>query len=200
MLAYVSVLEVTPEEAGEGEPAGCLRVDGVPLQNTAYGNWILAPSAALTGAVTARVHSFRPHYDGVFLDTLGDVEDERIPPAQRLQAAVDVGRLVRSVRRAWPEAIVVQNMGFWGPHRFTRDYVDGLCWEDFPGCPARVPHWLDAKARELATWCGSQRRVLLLGQDSPQTDLEWVGGWARRYGWLAYLAPGDYTRGIGRAV
>ncbi|MDQ7792869.1 MAG: hypothetical protein RDU89_00450 [bacterium] len=201
VLAYMSTLEVGVDEFNPSGGYELLHVEGQPLLNHVYNNLLLVPSRHRSETLAAQAQRLIRDYDGVFLDTLGAVEDERIPPDRRLELAIGAGHLVRQLRSACPGAVIVQNMGIWGVHRFTRNYVDGLCWESFPASLSSAPAWLDAKAGELAAWsAGTARRILLLVQDGPLADDEWLSSWASSRGWPVYLAPGDYTTGIGRSL
>jgi hypothetical protein len=200
VLAYMSALEVPRSTYRSGPADERLWVRGAPLHNPAFDNWVLAPTPVRARDLVDRAQQLARHYDGVFLDTLGAVEDERIPAAERLRLALAAGHLVRTLRQAWPQGRLVQNMGIWGVHRFTRDYVDGLCWEAFPPHPDLAPAWTAAKCDELEAWAGSQRRVLALLADGPLLDADWVQSLTRPRDFLTHVAPGDYTSAVGRAL
>ncbi len=132
-LAYVSVLEVG-RKTGYSPPANVLRWQGDPVANEEFNNWILDPRLAATQQrFDSLVHeALSLQYDGVFLDTIGDVEDRQFAPAFMGELVPAAAWLVAETARQYPQCLLVQN---WGLHRLlplTAPLLDGVCWEDFP--------------------------------------------------------------------
>lgn len=131
-LAYVSTLEV-PRVKAAWPPSNALTVSGVPQVNEPFGNWILDPRLDQTRIrlLSLVEQAYTQGYDGVFMDCLGDVEDERFE-ALRGEILPAAAWLVAEVARRYPSCILVQN---WGLHHLlplTAEMLDGVCWEDFP--------------------------------------------------------------------
>lgn len=71
-------------------------------------------------------------FDGIFLDTVGDIDDqhagnEDVLTAQR-QAYV---KFLKSIRREYGSVPIVQNWGFGTLADVSAPYVDGIMWERF---------------------------------------------------------------------
>jgi len=129
VLAYISVLELSMFHAQSTElrPDDFLCVDGVPLQNISYHNWIMDPRSDRWRhrLLDKAFDLIEGHgYDGLFLDTIGDVEDKRLPSAVAGQALVAAAKLVYDLRNAFPEHILVQNSGLVKLRELTARYVD----------------------------------------------------------------------------
>ena len=133
VLGYMSVLEI-PRNPHRPVPASALRVGGAPLAQAEFNNWILDPRHPL---VRERAYSLAAHiaelgYDGVFLDTIGDVEDRRIPTELRSLLVPAAAHLVAGLAEDVGCGAIVQNWGLYDLLPFTAPYLDGVCWENFP--------------------------------------------------------------------
>lgn len=172
VLAYLSVLEIHPEE---GPPAGVLVGRDGPVVNDQWGNWVLDPrhEATRDRALSEAEALLRQGYDGLFLDTLADLED--LPAAVGAggqTAIVDAARLVAEVSDSF-HCILVQNRGFRRLLPLTMSYLDGLCWESFPYHRVGLFPAMNRTVRSLKRMERSTGlRVLALN--------EWAGGGATK--------------------
>jgi hypothetical protein len=133
VLAYVSALEI-PRDPQNPVPVSSLRVGGVPLVQSEFNNWILDPRHE---RVRARLYGLGEQiadigFDGIFLDTIGDVEDRRIPPDLRAVLAPAAAHLVAGLSEEVGVGSIVQNWGLYDLLPLTAPYLDGVCWENFP--------------------------------------------------------------------
>lgn len=133
LVAYVSVLE-TPADEGTRAPENVLLVDGTPLKNERYRNWVLDPRHQETIKRTLDLadSALDKGYDGFFLDTVGDVEDLSLPARVRSEVLPAAAHLVRKVREHHPERLLLQNWGLQSLLPLTVSYLDGVVWENFP--------------------------------------------------------------------
>ena len=141
--------------------------------------------------------------DGIFLDTIANVEDPTLPKAMVAQLVPAAAFLIRRIRERFPHALLVQNSGINLLHRFTAPYLDGICWENFP---LKWPedYWSLNKLNELERLSRKiGLRVLLLARmEDPipsATLLESLKGLqirASQHGLLFYAAPKDYTGSV----
>lgn len=132
-LGYVSVLEV-PRLAGVAAPPNVLRWQGQLQVQQEFNNWVLDPRAPLTRNRFLRVVEsvLQQGYQGIFLDCVSNVEDRNLPVEFRNELVPATAWLVAEVVRQFPSCLVVQN---WGLHYLlpmTGQYLDAVCWEDFP--------------------------------------------------------------------
>ncbi len=207
VLGYLSVLEEDDPgcSGSRGDPRAedYLVVEGRRVQSRASSSWMMDPRSGHwveTLLEVARREILAKGCHGLFLDTIGDVEDPTLPERLRMQLIPACALLVKRLRERFPSAILVQNWGLDILYRLALPHLDGVCWENFP---ARWPRdaWSRAKLDEVER--ESRRtgaRVLLLtqvdlsGRTAPSAwvDIDETRAEAARRGFLFYAAPKDY--------
>lgn len=132
VLAYVSVLEV-PWSPGAPPPPNVLTEAGRSWANQAFANWVLDPRApdTRTRLLHLAQRLVEQGYDGLFLDTVADVEDFPASPSLGAELVTAMAWLTASVARV-ARCILVQNRGLHRLLPLTAPYLDGVCWEAFP--------------------------------------------------------------------
>lgn len=71
-------------------------------------------------------------FDGIFLDTVGDIDDfyhDNEEMSAHLRAGYHV--LLQTITQKYPDMLLIQNWGFPTLKTISKDYVDGIMWEDF---------------------------------------------------------------------
>ncbi|MGX6443170.1 putative glycoside hydrolase [Neobacillus sp. K501] len=71
-------------------------------------------------------------FDGIFLDTVGDIDDfyhDNEEVSAHLRAGYHV--LLQTITQKYPDMLLIQNWGFPTLKTISKDYVDGIMWEDF---------------------------------------------------------------------
>lgn len=204
-LAYLSLLEVPPWRAADVNLADgdFVTLNGDRFVKHPFGNWLADPRAhAWQQWVTKSVQSlYRQGWDGLFIDTLGDVEDEELVSLQGWLIPA-TAELVHGVRRAFPDRPVVVNNGLWRIVPLIAPLIDGVCWEgeltpeqlkepwaqamiEFLGRSAQERGWTNLMLTHVAgTSFASTQRLLKFSDD------------ADRYGFLSYAAPANYAEAI----
>lgn len=210
VCGYLSALEISGSlDELRVAPEDYLVIKGQRAVNRAYGNWIMDPRSErwnhlvleMADTVLAR------GYDGLFLDTIGDVEDPFLPRGLAAQLIPAAARLVKRVREAFPAAVLIQNGGINDLYRFTAPYIDGLCWENFPLSWPPPGDWVAHKLNQLEDLCRRYGlRLLLLaevdpplsaGATSPEVQaLKKLQAALNQRGFLFYAAPRGYTAGV----
>lgn len=205
VLAYVSILEVPDwrvPDAGLGED-DFVRIAGRPWVKEPFGNRLARPDSARWRTYLERHVDglYRSGWDGLFLDTLGDVEDEYLlaNAGWLVPATAD---LVRVIARSFPERPIIANNGLWRIVPLIADYIHGVCWEgeltpeilkqpwaqamiDFLGKNAQQRQWVNLMLTHVGgSSLAAAQQLLRFTED------------ADRYGFLSYAAPGDYAEGI----
>ncbi|MCL6560162.1 MAG: endo alpha-1,4 polygalactosaminidase [Firmicutes bacterium] len=203
ILAYMSALEVIPGSALEKRASACdyLRINGKNAINEEYGNFIMDPrSSNWRKIITEDANKLvREGYDGIFLDTLGIVEDKRLSGALSQELLLSTAHLVGRIRRHLPDAIIVQNSGMGNLYELTARTVNGFCWEN-PSLPFST--WSYNKAgvlKEIQDKYGTRIMILLQSEEPPDVALknfQSVYSLASQCNFLVYISPGDYTSGI----
>ena len=138
VLAYLSVVEVhpaAPEIKLLLKNGDLLTTAGRLLTNREYGNYLAdLRSSRWVGLLLHRISSLvtRSGYDGLFLDTIGDVESGNLAPELRDSLLMAAANVVRKIRDLYPGHILVQNCGLEELCLFTAEYLNGICWENPP--------------------------------------------------------------------
>jgi hypothetical protein len=204
-LAYQTVLEVPQwEVAAAGlTPSDFLQVGGAPWYRPEYDTYVVDPqSARWRRYVEGRVRDLaQAGWDGLFLDGLGDLEDERV--AVRLGVLLPSAvSLVAAVRAAAPRATLVMNNAIWSVLPWVAGQLDGVCWEvDEPPAAVDSPHIGEALDRlaAAAVQSGVGRWLLtVVPWDAPDAARRVAAftSFATSMGFAAYVAPCDYAQGI----
>lgn len=204
VLAYVGAMEAAPHiiDKLRLQSRDLLRVSGEPWLREEFGTYVVDPRSALwkhhlLEQLTAFAHA---GWDGVFLDSLGDVEDPVVAQdtGWLLPAAADLVRLARSV---FPDKWVVMNNGLWLLLPLVASYLDGICWEGTLSDEELKAPWAQMTLDALLQYSNTLGLVpMLLSLIEPSTNsdqqLEYLRTLARKFGFLHYAAPFDYAQGI----
>lgn len=203
-LAYCSGLEASEEiyrEAGLGT-ADVLRCQGQPWHKAQWGTWVVDPRSARWRAfVLARVTALmRAGWQGVFVDTLGDIEDVAVAE-HRAWLAPAAAELVYKIRTTLGGARLVQNHGLHLLFPLVAQHLDGICWEAPPLSAFGHSDWADQTLERVLTVGWRNDMMVLLLDRAPsdafgETVAAALSGFAARHGCIAYTAPDDYHLGI----
>ena len=202
VVAYVSAMEMN-----ESHPAWfslwaedfLRQANGDPVMQPAYDNSILNLASPhwrrrllhhIGQLLTSR------GYDGVLLDTIGDVEMPQIPePWVQIDAAA---ALVREIRTWFPDKLVVQNNGLEMLCARTSPYLDGIIWENPPVGVKESAKWVRAvseRLHQMEREHGVRILVLFDGkEDMKRRELLERRRFADAHKFLAYMGPRHYQQ------
>jgi hypothetical protein len=186
-LAYVSVLEV-PQQSGQAPPPDVLLNAGIPQANAGFSNWILDPRSV---AAQERVFGMAERllalgYDGLFLDTMADLEDFPLTAALAAEVTPAAAWLVSELAVRY-RCLLVQNRGFHRLLALTAPHLDGVCWEAFPYSRVGLVPGIHSGVRVLQDLQPSGLRVLALNESIRGRIAHGVAGLvAKRCGFLWY--------------
>ncbi|OPZ75503.1 MAG: hypothetical protein BWY80_00121 [Firmicutes bacterium ADurb.Bin456] len=200
VAGYVSVLEFPRDRCREMKlAAGDLLCSGsTPLLNTYYNNKIMDPRSERCRQIlwerASRLIEGQG-YDGIFLDTIGDVEDERLAPDASGPVLIAAAKLVYDLRKTYPEHILIQNSGLINLWELTARYVDAFCWENFHQVLDLDPGQALAMARRLfrAGALYGPRTLLLAGIEGVSGRVKKYVEFAREMGFPIFLTQPGYT-------
>ena len=203
-LAYISGLEAGEavyRAAGLGTD-DVLQRGGQPWYKPEWGTWVADPRSPRWRAfVLARVATLlRAGWQGVFVDTLGDIEDEAVAE-HRTWLTPATADLVYQVRRVLGGGLLVQNHGLHLLLPLDAAHLDGICWESPPLSAFGRADWADETLqRVLVAGLRHDLMVLLLdrapGGAAGNAAAAVLAEFAIRNGCVAYTAPDDYHLGI----
>lgn len=211
VLAYISVVEVSP---GEPEykllkPGDLLSRGGEPIQNPVYGNYLAdLRSTRWIGLLLRKAGSLLTGsgYDGLFLDTIGDVESGDLGTGLRDSLLLAAADLVRRIRTIHSGRVLVQNNGLERLCLLTAGLIDGICWENLRFGEPLGP-WNEAVAGRLEKLKESRGiKILLLLEEGggaghaasaeQENNFRLARDFAYKKGFLLYRAPAGYTGGV----
>lgn len=211
VLAYLSIMEISPTDPQVRmlKTEDFLYVDGQPVINREYRNFLLdLRSRRWLGLLFHKIGKYivQSGYDGLFLDTIGDVESVELNFGARdlqLMAAVDFLRRIRSM---YPSLILVQNCGLERLCYFSAQYINGLCWENPPLDRNACRPWVEMiinQLEQLKKKYGTKVLLLLEGKVGIAEYDQPVGNnyrmalrIANKNDFLLYRAPFRYVRGV----
>ncbi len=203
-IAYLSALEATRATlARVGVPRQqLLHVGGEPWFRAPFDTYVVDPrSRPWRAHVVAQARRLVAEgWDGVFLDSLGDVEDQVVQDRAGwlLPAAAD---LVKEVRGAIGDRLILQNNGIFLLLPLVAQLIDGICWEGSFEPDAAGGAWVRMILEQIAQVVREEGITPMLlseiGEDvDADRSLQTLRGMAERYGFLSYAAPCDYAQGI----
>ena len=181
VIAYLSVMEMPPYDNTFQllQPEDFIVDNGQYLKQEAYETYLLNVNSkhwrSLLFYKAGRL-LLKEGYDGIFLDTIGDVENPKLPnPSLYIQGAVEI---VKELRAKFPEAILIQNNGLEIICTHTAPYLDGLVWENAPVGVAQSRVWVDRISEKINQLRDQYSlRILLLYEDAERSNRV---TWAKR--------------------
>ena len=202
VLAYVSVMEIHQEHPLRSyvKEDLYLREANPPygfLIQKEYQNRIVGmDSSNWRGLLLHHIGRLitREGYDGVFLDTIGDVEISNIPnPMRQVDGAKTFVELIRST---FPNHVIVQNNGLEILCNYTAPYLDGIAWENPPLEIKESKQWVKLIAERLVRLKKHYPlRVITLFEGKRQENrFAFLRGrsFAQEHGFTAYFSPNHY--------
>lgn len=200
VLAYVSVMEVS----GNYESYKLLRdedfllVRGQRVKNEEYSTYLIDLSSKrwqsmLLHHIGNLIYNYS--YDGVFLDTLGDIEDYDIPAEHQNKLMNSAVNFLKQLKEQFESIIVVQNNGVGKLSSLTADFIQGICWENPPLCKDSSKDWVETVAKQLKyLQLKKSITVLILieEKDNETIYVKEAQALASYNGFLLYKAPYRY--------
>jgi polysaccharide biosynthesis protein PelA len=206
VFAYISVMEIQTwsPEFGLLKDTDFLEVNGQKLMNCDYGTYIMDLTSDRWKSLLLHKAGrmlLQYGYDGLFLDTIGDVEMPVIPAhMQTIQMSAAVNLLVL-LRKDFPDSLIIQNNGLEKLCLYTADLIDGICWENPPFVRKECIPWVEIVVLQLEMLKTSKSlSILLLTEAKTDTatgkNSELCKHISTEKGFLFYCAPEGYINGI----
>jgi len=114
------------------------------------------------------------NYDGIFLDTIGDVEFSMF--SEKLQEYLICGavELITKIRELYEDIIIIQNNGVNKLIESTFKLIDGVCWENPRLWDINNSDWIEYITGKLSILSKEQMKVLLLYEENSFTSQEFA--------------------------
>jgi polysaccharide biosynthesis protein PelA len=191
LFAYVSALEVESYDSLKLSllvESDYLHIDGVKQFNSSWNCY--SGDARSTHYQDAMIEVVRQRvvekgYDGVFFDTLDDLES--IADATTRSELTSAYRaFLARVKATWPDLLIIQNRAFELYKSGSAASVDGLMYEDVQYQDFATSQWYRNFAADLVRIAGLNDDVILaVSHENAQTNYEFC----RDKGWLYYYCP-----------
>lgn len=140
--------------------------------------------------------------DGVFMDTLADLDNPKLPEEERTRQLDGLGAFAAAYDAAYPDKFFIANWTLQRTLPVLAPHIDALCWEDFEPkhFEGSASGWMKGIAKKLATESGKHpfRVLTLWNADAPGDDLPARQAKMREisagFGYLPFCTSGGYRR------
>lgn len=203
-IAYLSVMEIPPwsEDLNRLKTRDFLQSGGQAYLNQEFGNfWVDLRSSRWVSLLLERVDYLlgKVGYDGLFLDTVGDIESRLLSSNLRNKLQSAAVKIVSKIRKRFPKCILIQNCGLEDLFERTAEYLDGICWENPPLDQLASQAWAAQMISTLEREKKSHDlQVLLLVEQNHSSSQGFylVEKVAHDKKFLVYNSPSNYTDGV----
>ncbi|HBN84437.1 MAG TPA: hypothetical protein DDZ89_11385 [Clostridiales bacterium] len=194
VLAYFSIMELPAyHEDFESLQTDFLWVNQQPIINKTFNTYYMnlnSPGWKAHLLNQADLLLQEQGYDGLFLDTVGDLENPLLEGRVKLEQIHAYIELLKMIRERNSRCLFVQNNGIEHVASYSRDYLDGVCWEN-PSFEKQHKAWSDMILNKLKTYQKKYYiRVLLLTDGS--VDIKYMIKIAKRNKMGYSIAKRDY--------
>ena len=201
VLSYLSIMEIhswSPEFKLLRDE-DFLSFDGKPLMNNAYGTFMTSlASKRWQDIIYHRAGSliFNSEYDGVFLDTIGDIEWPVIPESIRKQLIQGYMDFISRLRQLKSDLIIVQNNGLERLSSYSSGLIDGICWENPRFMDSDSMQWTEGMLDSLLGIRKESGIKIMLLMEEQEEHVHSIPKKAIDNGFLLYIAPKGYISGV----
>jgi len=197
VFAYLSVVEVHPEHAEFNlYKDSLLKVESDLVMNQEFHTYYADLRAEKwMRHLYRKADIYLTEYgcDGLFLDTIGNLEDARIPANTRYALIEAAVAFLEKIKKNFNRSLLIQNNGLGLLLHYTKDSIDGICWENprfGHGITGRINKVVTKKLQNLQT--EKNMKILLLTEESEKRAK--IMRFASQNRFLYYNAPHDYIR------
>ena len=149
-----------------------------------------------------RTEVFDHGCDGVFMDTLADLDHPGLPEDERARQLEGLGKFAEAYDKAYPDKFFVGNWTIQRTLPVLAPHLDALCWEDFDPkhFEGSARGWMEGIAKRIGDESAKHpfRVLTLWNVDAPGDDLparqERMREISARLGCLPFCTSGGYHR------
>lgn len=215
LLAYLSVVEVHPSSSEYSllSESDILKISGQPMSNIEYGTyWADLRSNKWQDVLVHKAgRLLNSGYDGIFLDTIGNIDSFELPPEHKASLVTSAVNLLQRLRKLFPNHLLIQNNGLESLYKYTSELIDGVCWENPPLGEPESRVLTESIIRNLVSMKELLgHKVLILIEDGEKTtDMRNTGTSAlydsaykivSENGFILYKAPRMYIGSINKPL
>ncbi|WP_139311122.1 hypothetical protein [Paenisporosarcina indica] len=176
IFTYLSLFEVHPTDPifSKLNEEDLLCVGGKPLMNKDFGTYLVNfQSKKWMEHLLENVrHQFETlGADGLFLDTIGDIECPSIPIQIKRMQLHAILNFLHVLKMLYPTHLIIQNNGLESVCLETAPYIDGICWENPPLSLPESKEWTDLMIQRLTLLKNEfQLKVFLLLEETTEKE------------------------------
>ncbi len=149
-----------------------------------------------------RTEIFDHGCDGVFMDTLADLDNPRLPEDERARQLDGLGKFAEAYDKAYRGKFFIANWTLQRTLPVLAPHVDAVCWEDFDpkNFEGSASGWMKGISKKLAAESAKHpfRVLTLWNVDAPGDDLparqEKMRELSVGFGYLPFCTSGGYRR------
>lgn len=135
VIGYISVLEIAKDclEIRYLKNEDFLNINGERLVNDDYNNYIIdLRSKRWRNILIQKIGDLllNKDFDGIFLDTISDIEFQEIPRELKDSLISAYINLLSDIKELFQECIIIQNNGILELVRYCGFLVDAIVWEN----------------------------------------------------------------------
>ena len=147
-----------------------------------------------------RTEVFDHGCDGVFMDTLADLDHPGLPEEERARQLEGLGKFAEAYDKAYPDKFFVGNWTIQRTLPVLAPHIDALCWEDFDPkhFDGAARGWMEGIAKKIGDEAAKHpfRVLTLWNVDAPGDDLparqEKMRENSAGFGYLPFCTTGGY--------
>jgi hypothetical protein len=200
VFAYVSITEVPDYDQLKSllRDVDYLKLNGKIIENEEYHTMVAnLRSSNWIGLLLHRIGGLlrNSNYDGIFMDTISNVEWPILPAGIRAEQQAAALELVKRIRKLHPNHLIIQNNGLETLCVETAPYIDGVCWENPDFVHPETYSWHETVRLRIKQLVADQHIRILLLQEKNTTSkraLESAVNFAKRDNYLHYLSTNHY--------
>ncbi len=198
VLAYLSLVEVIPESPmAEGlQREDFLQTDqGRILMNPSYGNFLAdLRSADWFKRLIHRVEDLLElrDYDGLILDTIGNLESSELIQRYSFSLHEAYRAFLIQIKEQYPQKLMIQNSGLDTVLSYSKDFIDGICWENPPIGNLEAQEWTTAVTDKLKEIQKSKPEFLVLILEESHGKQRKIHSFAQKNQWVYCKGKKDY--------
>jgi len=204
VLAYLSIMEVPSwsEDLKYIKLDDCLKINGQNVMNEQFGNYCADLRSGKWQRMLLNKVSYLLEYrgfDGVFLDTIGFIENKGFPLGLREELMVAASEILNNIRLVFPGHILIQNCGLVEVIKYTKKYINGICWENPPFDQKYYSKLTKTVLKHLKNmWLESGFKTFLLFENVNKEYLlkRYSSEIAQKNNFIIYNSHGNYEKGM----
>ncbi|WP_078409081.1 hypothetical protein [Priestia abyssalis] len=205
VFSYLSLIEVHPSEPifASLKKEDFLSVNGRKIRNDSFGTYLMNLRSKrwmdyLLTEARYRLHSMGT--DGLFLDTVGDLELAELPSALKADQMDALSNLFYTMDLLYPNHLFIQNNGIESLFLRTAPWIDGIVWENPPLTLQESKEWVDFMLTRLDRLVQEHSiRIFLLFEASLEEKrkaLPIAKKLGKEKNYLVYLASENYVADV----